>query len=115
MSCFVCFSLFLDAHGVQRKVWENIQTRSLSQYLTVFPNKPSISDYITTMEAPQRVAQTFGQTLTAYFLAPETGDHVFYIACDDVCQPWISRNTDPEHAQMIIDVRMYTPYRRWEG
>ncbi|KAK3738517.1 hypothetical protein QZH41_012043, partial [Actinostola sp. cb2023] len=106
-----------DAHGVQRKVWINVNPGSISELKSDprYPDNPTISDYITTLEAPRRRDEKYGQTLTSYFIAPETGHHVFYMTCDDQCQLLVSGDKDPKNARVVLDIRSYTQYRQWEG
>ena len=108
---------FLSTAPVERKLWVNINGGTISHLKddSRYPDNPSNLDYIINLEVPTINEEGSGQTLTSYFIAPETGGHVFYMACDDQCQLLISNDTDSKNAQLVINILSWTTFRNWEG
>src|SRR5436190_4345673 len=80
--------------GVLREVYSGISGTSVADLTSNvnFPNNPSTQEVLTEFEAPTDVAEDYGQRLTAYVVAPTSGDYVFWIASDDNSTLFLSTN-----------------------
>jgi hypothetical protein len=80
-----------------------------------FPNSPSFEEILTGgFEAPTDVMDDYGQRLTAYLVAPTTGNYVFWIASDDNSELYLSTNDQPANKQAIASVPGWTASRAWD-
>ena len=103
-----CFILFIDIFGVQIESWDNI--RSSKFYL----DTPSSKTFIDKLDVPPKSdLANIGRRLRTYFLAPETGSYIFYLACDDVCELNLSADEKLENLVTLIDIKSYTAYMAW--
>ena len=78
----------LDPEGISRDVWstrfyilKNIG--DITGFMGRFP-QPDHQDVLTKFEVPD-YGRNYLQRLQAYFLAPESGQHFFYMACSRQC------------------------------
>ena len=49
----------------------------------------------------------FGIFLQTYFVAPQTGNYIFYSSCDDQARIYLSTNENESQKQKIIDQSSY--------
>lgn len=102
--------------GITREWWSGI-TGSLVTNLTgnaAYPNSPTSTETIAALfEAPLNVAESYGQRMHGYFIAPETGSYRFYIASDDTSELWLSTNSTTASAVKIASVTSWTDSREW--
>ena len=93
-----------------------------------FPDSPSASDVVTNgLEVPTEYLydplsgapigprENFGQRLTGYVVAPETGAYTFWIASDDASALYLSTDDSPAHKAEIARVSDWTGFRVWDG
>ncbi len=96
--------------------WNNIGSSSAVIALTSnvnYPNNPSSTSLITSMEAPTNVANRFGTRIAGYICAPATGNYRFWISSDDNGELWLSTNDQPTNKQKIAYHTGYTGFRQW--
>jgi hypothetical protein len=102
--------------GVTREWWTGI-TGWLVSHLTAnatYPNSPTGTETVTTLfEAPINWGDNYGQRMHGYFIAPSTGNYVFYIASDDQCQLWLSTDATTANAVNIAWADGWTSSREW--
>src|SRR5947208_3785446 len=82
----VCFPVFgQTSNGVLREVYLNIGGNAISDLTSSpnFPNNPSYETIEPIFEAPQNVAESYGQRMRALITAPTTGNYIFWISSDD--------------------------------
>jgi len=88
-----------SANGnITYQVWDNIGSTYLINSLTGnnnYPNNPSSSALISSMEAPLNLATQFGARIAGYICAPATGSYTFWIASDNEGELWLSTNDQP--------------------
>src|SRR4029077_13352316 len=77
--------LYAQSNGVLREVYTGIAGTAVSDLTNSpsFPNSPTTTEVLTTFEAPTDVDDSYGQRLSAYVIAPQTGTYLFWIASDD--------------------------------
>ena len=81
-----------------------------------YPNNPTITNYLTSFEAPYNTGVSdYGQRVQGYLYPPTSGNYVFWIASDDYSQLWLSTNSSPANigASPIAYVNGWTNYRAW--
>ncbi|MFH1726581.1 MAG: LamG-like jellyroll fold domain-containing protein [Elusimicrobiota bacterium] len=98
-----------------RQWWTGIGGTSIPDLISSpdYPDNPSGSETIPVLETPESWADDYGQRITGYLTAPETGDYVFYIAGDDNCELWLSGDVAPENKQLIASVPGWTNRYEW--
>ncbi len=102
--------------GITREWWTGV-SGSLVTDLTAnaaYPNSPTGTETIATLfEAPTNWAESYGQRMHGYFIAPTTGNYRFYIASDDKSELWLSTNSTTTSAVKIASVSDWTNSREW--
>ena len=78
-----------------------------------YPNSPDQVSNLTKLEGTYS-GDSYGATITAYIVAPETGNYRFYIASDDTSSLLFNANgTDPAGAVQIASVPDWTDPYEW--
>src|SRR5687767_3886358 len=110
-------SLLAQSNGVFREVYLNIQGEALSGLTNhpSFPNSPSSEGTIFDFDAPQNIAENYGQRLRALLVAPVTGSYVFGIASDDNSQLYLSTDDTPANKVSIAAVATWTGWREFQN
>jgi parallel beta-helix repeat protein len=97
-------------------VWNNIGSGTSINILTSnsnYPNSPTSSSVLTSMEAPKNQAENFGARMSGYICAPSTGNYTFWISSDDNAELWLSSNNLPSNKQKIAFHLGWTYPREW--
>ena len=113
---FVASALCSATGNISYQVWNNIGSSYLISSLTGninYPNNPTSSILITTMEAPPTVAYQFGSRIAGYICAPATGNYTFWIASDNEGELWLSTDEQPANKLRIAYHYGYTSRRGW--
>ncbi|XP_020914263.2 uncharacterized protein LOC110251852 [Exaiptasia diaphana] len=105
--------------GAKRELWQGILGDQVYD-LTSSPkykNQPAdIVTILTLLEAPDDIGENYGQRVTSYFLAPETGYYYFYLSCNLACQLWVS--TDHSSSNVVLNIEIKPPglanYQDWQ-
>ncbi|XP_022779945.1 adhesion G protein-coupled receptor L4-like [Stylophora pistillata] len=103
---------------VYREIWRKVPGSSVadlkrSNFYPCAPSKTEFNDTFCLYKLDQD--DGYGQRLRSFFRAPETGHFIFQTSCDNSCQLWISSNELPAGKQLIIDQRVPSKYRNWDG
>ena len=61
------------------------------------------------------IAENYGGRMAAYYIADETGDHVFFIATDDPGRLFISTDQNPANAVIVAREPVWSGRRTWTG
>ena len=109
-SLFITNVLFIEIFGVQLESWKNVLTwNSLDVSAPI-----SGQSFIQKLDLPRRQnLEYIGRRMRAYFLAPESGDYIFYITCDDKCKLNLSTDEKLENLVTLVTITKYTRYRAW--
>src|SRR5882757_7070 len=102
--------------GVLREVYSGIGGTTVADLTNNvnFPNNPSSQEVLPEFEAPTDVAEDYGQRLTAYVVAPTSGNYVFWIASDDNSTLFLSTDDTPVRKRVIASVPGWTTSRSWD-
>ena len=110
--------LICSASGnITYQVWENIGSSKLVSSLTGninYPNNPTSSTLITSMEGTTNLSDGFGARIAGYICAPITGSYTFWIASDDNGELWLSTNDQPSAKQLIAYHTGATLPKQWD-
>jgi beta-mannanase len=96
---------------ISREVWTNVSGSTVASI--PLSTSPSSIGMLSVFEAPQNVADNYGQRISGYVCAPLTGNYTFWIASDDNSELWLSSNQLPGNKQKIASVPGYTASRDW--
>jgi len=102
--------------NIRYQVWNNIGTSSSVSSLTSisnYPNNPTSSILLTSMEAPINQADNYGARIAGYICAPATGSYTFWIASSDNGELWLSTDNLPDNKQKIAYHTSWTSSREW--
>ena len=103
--------------GVYREAYYNITGSTIASLTnaSVYPNTPSYDEVITTyFEAPQNVAESFGQRISALLTAPASGSYIFWIASDDNGCRSITRDMVGNSCELIVAPSRVLSAGRWQ-
>jgi uncharacterized repeat protein (TIGR02543 family) len=75
-----------------------------------YPNNPTGSDYITSLDLPTNVGDNYTDRIRGYIYPPTTGAYTFWIAADDAGELYISTNADPANATRIAYTSGWTNF-----
>jgi hypothetical protein len=78
-----------------------------------YPNNPSGSYSLSSLEGPTDWADNYGSRTRGYITAPDTGAYVFWLATDDDGELWLSTDSSLSNAVMIASVNGWTSSREW--
>ena len=95
--------------------WTGISGTAVSALTSnpAYPNSPSFTDYITSLEGPTNILDNYGTRIRGYLYPPTTGSYTFWIAGDDNCELWLSTDGTPAHITRIANVPDWTNSRQW--
>jgi len=95
--------------------WTGISGTAVSNLTSnaAYPNSPSFTDYLTTLEGPTNLMDNYGTRIRGYLYPPTTGNYTFWIAGDDHCELRLSTNGTPANAALIANVPDWTNSRQW--
>ncbi|MDR1497834.1 MAG: hypothetical protein LBS59_05410, partial [Puniceicoccales bacterium] len=93
--------------GFLREVWSSIAGLQVSQLRSAtahFRTEPVIRSLTNGAEAPQNIANQYGQRLRGYITIPVSGDYRFYLTADDRAELYISPTTSKFQKQLVAQV-----------
>lgn len=92
--------------SVLREVWNNVSGSTVNDLLSSpnFPNSPSSTTYPTSLTSPVNVANTYGQRIRGYIIAPQTGNYTFTVTGDDQSVVYLGLNAEPQFKRLICQV-----------
>jgi len=95
--------------------WTGISGTAVSALTSnpAYPDSPSFTDYLTTLEGPTDILNYYGTRIRGYLYPPATGSYTFWIAGDDNCELWLSTDGTPAHITRIANVPDWTNSREW--
>ncbi|WP_460474346.1 Ig-like domain-containing protein, partial [Emticicia fontis] len=105
----------LGTGTITAQAWLNISGSAVSNLISNsnYPNSPSYTTTLTSIEAPANIADNFGARILGY-LAPEvTGTYYFWIASDDASELWLSTSESATNKVKIASQTSYTGVREW--
>ncbi|HUR46725.1 MAG TPA: lamin tail domain-containing protein, partial [Candidatus Saccharimonadales bacterium] len=103
------------SNGVLREVYLGVGGNAISDLLSApnYPNNASFESIEPIFEAPQNVAEAYGQRMRALILPPATGTYFFWISSDDNGALYLSTDETPNLKVQIATVNSWTSSREW--
>lgn len=80
-----------------------------------YPDWPDRMEWRTSLEGKIDWRDAYGSRVRGYLHPPADGEYTFWIASDDQSQLWLSRDTDPAHAELIARVNVWTMPRDFDN
>ncbi|WP_299759213.1 PA14 domain-containing protein [uncultured Pontibacter sp.] len=93
------------------EVWANVDGHSISDIPV--SQKPTNTKELTLFEAPSNVGDNYGQRISGYITAPESGQYTFWIAGDNNAELWVSTSDAPAAKKKLAYVNGWTKPREW--
>ncbi len=100
---------------ILREYWNNITGGTITSLtsLASYPNSPTGSEQLTSLEGPTNVGDNYGARYRGYIFPPISGAYTFWIAGDDYASLYLSTSSDPALATRIAYEEGYTNSREW--
>jgi|GEM_PF-6060040 len=99
---------------VNRDYWTGISGTSITTLTTNanYPSNPTGSDTLTSLRAvnwanttqTSNWADSYGQRIRGYIVAPATGSYTFWISGDDDCEFWLSTDANPANRVRLAHI-----------
>ncbi len=102
------------AGKVTRDIWYNMSARNDLDYSwsqDAFYQASSLQSDLTSLEAPQNVAEQYSQRLRGYIVAPVTGEYRFWASGDDHFALFLSDGESKFNKEELIHYKGYTSFR----
>ncbi|HEX3757160.1 MAG TPA: cellulase family glycosylhydrolase [Kofleriaceae bacterium] len=105
----------LGTGTILREFWLNAAGSTTADLIANanFPNNPSGSSQLTTLEGPTNFADAYGTRIRGYIHPPVSGAYTFWLASDDGGDLFLSTSTDPANATRIAFVDSWTNPREY--
>jgi hypothetical protein len=100
----------LTTGKITRKYWARVLGDGVSAVPTT---NPTTTTELTLFESPQNIGDDYGQRITGYVTAPNTGSYTFWIASDDFSELYLSTSEDPARKVKIASITGWTNPREW--
>lgn len=106
----------VEPRAVKREFWSGISGGAVSNLTSSpnYPNNPSSTTYTAFFETPSNIADNYGQRLSGYLRAPDSGSYTFWVASDDGSELWLSTGSSPANKVRIAYSDGATNPREWE-
>jgi endoglucanase len=100
---------------ILREFWLNVSGTTVSSLTSSasYPNSPSGSEQLTSLEGPINVTENYGSRIRGYIHPPISGSYTFWLASDDNGDLLLSTNDNPANATRIAFVDSWTNSREW--
>jgi len=101
--------------SILREYWTGISGTAVSNLTSSanYPNNPTGSGQLTSLEGPTNWADNYGTRIRGYIYPPATGSYTFWVAGDDNTDLYLSTNENPANASRIAYVSGWTNSREW--
>ena len=105
----------VEPRAVKREYWSGISGNQITNLTSNanFPNNPTSVTYQAFFETPSNVGDNYGQRLSGYLRAPDTGSYTFWISSDDYGELWLSTDSNPANKVRIAWHTGATGSREW--
>lgn len=100
---------------ILREYWTGISGTSISNLTSNanYPNSPSGSEQLTSLEGPTNWNDNYGTRIRGYIHPTTSGSYTFWVAGDDNTELYLSTNDNPANATRIAYVDGWTNSREW--
>jgi hypothetical protein len=106
------------AEGIlRREFWTNSSARGITRQIVGanaggFPD-PDYELFIDTLEIDENRGDNYVQRVSGFFVPPETDAYVFFVACDDDTDLYISTDQQPANKYLIAQETAWSNVRQW--
>jgi len=100
---------------ILREYWTGISGTAVSDLTSSpnYPNNPTGSGQLTSLEGPTNWADNYGTRIRGYIYPPATGSYTFWVAGDDNTELYLSTSENPANASRVAYVGGWTNSREW--
>jgi endoglucanase len=100
---------------ILREFWNNVSGTTVSSLTSSasYPNSPTGSEQLTSLEGPSNVTENYGSRIRGYIHPTISGTYTFWLASDDNGDLLLSTNDNPANARRIAFVDSWTNSREW--
>ncbi|WP_143774098.1 T9SS type A sorting domain-containing protein [Niastella vici] len=101
--------------SILREYWTGISGTAISNLTSNanYPNNPTGSGQLTSLEGPTNWADNYGTRIRGYIHPTATGSYTFWVAGDDNTELYLSTSENPANASRIAYVSGWTNSREW--
>ncbi len=101
-------------HSVRRRVWFGLPGSAVSDLTSsaAFAGPAHLEDSLRAFES-EGLGTNYGQCLSGYLAAPETGPYVFHLASDDAAQLWLAPAARLADRALIVEEMAWAARRDW--
>jgi len=101
--------------SILREYWTGISGTGISSLTSNanYPNNPTGSVQITSLEGPTNWADNYGTRIRGYIHPPTSGAYTFWLAGDDNADLYLSTSDNPASSSRIAYVSGWTNSREW--
>lgn len=105
----------VNAGTILYERWTGISGTAVSNLTSnaAYPNSPSFTDQLSSLEGPTNVLDNYGSRIRGYIHPPTNGSYTFWIAGDDNCELWLGTSDSPASVVKIANVPDWTSSREW--
>ncbi|MCW1885838.1 PA14 domain-containing protein [Luteolibacter flavescens] len=105
----------VEPRAVKREYWSGISGTQITNLTSNanYPNNPTTVTYQAFFETGSNIGDNYGQRLSGYVRAPDTGSYTFWIASDDAGELWLSTDSNPANKVRIAYHTGATNSREW--
>ena len=89
-----------------REQWSGVPGLHVADIPVTTP--PTNRSYVLSLQGPSRYGDYYGDRLSGYITAPQTGNYVLALAGNDDCELWLSTDDSPAHKQLRAWVNSFT-------
>ncbi len=100
--------------GLRREVWFDIAGTAVSDLTSspAFAEQPGLADSLHAFEVAG-LGENYGQRVSGYVVAAETGPYTFHLASAHAAQLWLSPDADAAHRVLIVEEPAAGSRREW--
>ncbi len=100
---------------ILREYWTGISGTAISNLTssTNYPNSPSGSEQLTSLEGPTNWADNYGTRIRGYIHPTTSGSYTFWVAGDDNTDFYLSSDANPSNTTRIAYVSGWTNSKEW--
>ncbi|HEY0611035.1 MAG TPA: T9SS type A sorting domain-containing protein, partial [Chitinophaga sp.] len=101
--------------SILREYWTGISGTTISSLTsnTNYPNNPTGSGQLSSLEGPTNWAENYGTRIRGYIHPPTSGSYTFWVAGDDYTDLYLSTSANPASSSRIAYVNGWTNSREW--
>ena len=101
--------------SILREYWTGVSGTAISNLTSNanYPNNPTGSGQIASLEGPTNWADNYGTRIRGYIYPSASGSYTFWVAGDDNTDLYLSTSDNPANASRIAYVNGWTNSREW--